>query len=354
MLLAGDVGGTKTDLALFDPRYGPHEPLEEATFLSAEYASLEELIATYLSQVSQRPTAACLGVAGPVVQGHASVTNLSWETDEPHLAQALSFERVHLINDLEAIASAIPLLRADDLHTLNDRAPRPGGAIAVVAPGTGLGEAFLTWNGHRYEAQPSEGGHTDFAPTDELQIGLLRYLSDIHGHVSWERVCSGIGIPNIYTYLKATGIADEPTWLAEQLAEAADATPVIVKHGLEAEEPCRLCAQTVDIFVSILGAEAGNMALKTLATGGVYLGGGIPPRILPALGNGRFMERFRHKGRFEGFMLSLPVHVILNFKAALLGAAGYGLQQDRNSTSRSQCRATDQSMRPASKERRTQ
>ena len=326
MLLAGDVGGTKTNLALFDPAHGPHEPLEEATFSSAQYPSLAKLIEKFLSQVNQMPSAAYIGVAGPVVERHATVTNLSWEIDEAHLKEALPLERVHLINDLEAIASAIPLLKADDLHPLNDREPQPGGAIAVVAPGTGLGEAFLTWNGSRYEAQPSEGGHTDFAPADELQIGLLRYVKEIHGHVSWERVCSGMGIPNIYTYLKASGFASEPLWLAEELAKAADATPVIVDHALQAEEPCALCVQTVEVFVSILGAEAGNMALKTLATGGVYLGGGIPPRILSALGNGHFMEAFRRKGRFEEFMLRLPVHVILNPKAALLGAAGYGLQ----------------------------
>lgn len=328
MLLAGDVGGTKTNLALFDAAHGPHNPLEEATLPSAQYPSLEKLIEEYLSQVSRRPSAAYIGVAGPVVQGHASVTNLSWEIEETHLSEALPFERVHLINDLEAIASAIPLLGAGDLHTLNDREPHPGGAIAVVAPGTGLGEAYLTWDGSRYEAQPSEGGHTDFAPADALQIGLLRYLQEMHGHVSWERVCSGMGIPNIYTYLKASGAASEPPWLAEELANAADATPVIVNHALQSEAPCELCARTVGVFVSVLGAEAGNMALKTLATGGVYLGGGIPPRILPALGDGRFISAFRNKGRFEEFMMRLPVHVILNPKAALFGVAGYGLQAE--------------------------
>jgi glucokinase len=328
MLLAGDVGGTKTALALFDHAHGPHEPVEQAAFPSSQYPSLEELIQEFLSQIDERPSAAYIGVAGPVVQGRASVTNLSWEIEEAHLTETLPFERVQLINDLEAIASAIPLLEADDLHTLNDREPQPGGAIAVVAPGTGLGEAYLTWNGSQYEAQPSEGGHTDFAPANELQIGLLRYLQEIHGHVSWERVCSGMGIPNIYTYLKASGAASEPPWLAEKLSKAADATPIIVNHALKSEKPCSLCVQTVDTFVAVLGAEAGNMALKTLATGGVYLGGGIPPRILPVLRAGRFMDAFRDKGRFEEFMDRLPVHVILNSQAALLGAAGYGLRKE--------------------------
>ena len=328
MLLAGDVGGTKTDLALFDAAHGPRKPLEEATLPSSQYPGLAELIQEFLSQVRRRPSSAYIGVAGPVVRGHASVTNLSWEIDEAHLSEALPFERVHLINDLEAIGSAIPLLEDNDLYALNDGEPHHGGAIAIVAPGTGLGEAFLIWNGSQYEAQPSEGGHADFAPANALQIDLLRHLQGIYGHVSWERVCSGTGIPNIYDYLKASGVASEPPWLAEELAQAADATPVIVNRALQSEEPCALCVRTVETFVSILGAEAGNMALTTLATGGVYLGGGIPRRILPALSNGRFLDAFRDKGRFEEFMTRLPVHVILNRKAALLGAARYGLQAE--------------------------
>jgi glucokinase len=325
MLLAGDVGGTKTSLSLFDVGAGPRAPRKEATFPSEQYPSLEAVAREFLLGSDQRPTRACFGVAGPVFEGRATITNLSWEMAEDQLADALSLERVHLINDLESIANAIPLLEDNDLHTLNDRDPAPGGAIAVIAPGTGLGEAFLTWNGWRYDAHPSEGGHTDFAPTDELQLGLLRYLQDVYGHVSWERVCSGMGIPNIYGYLKSSGAASEPDWLAEALASASDVTPVIVNHVLQSDEPCELCLTTVHTFVSILGAEAGNMALKILATGGVYLGGGIPPRIVSALDDGRFMNAFRHKGRFRAFMVRLPVHVILNPRAALLGAARCGM-----------------------------
>jgi glucokinase len=254
------------------------------------------------------------------------VTNLPWEMEESHLADTLGLESVTLLNDLESIANAIPLLEADDVHTLNDRPPEPGGAVAVIAPGTGLGQAFLIWNGTRYKAHPSEGGHADFAPTTELQLGLLRYLQDIYGHVSYERVCSGIGIPNIYAYLKARGHAEEPTWLADQLAAAPDATPVIVDSALGKAEQCDLCIAALDTFVSILGAESGNLALKTLATGGIYLGGGIPPRILPALSSGAFMQSFQDKGRFNEFLTRLPVHVILNSNAALLGAARYGLE----------------------------
>jgi glucokinase len=283
------------------------------------------VVHAFLSETGARPERACFGVAGPVVEGRASVTNLPWSMDESHLAQELNLQRVHLLNDLEAIANAVPMLEPADVHALNEGDPEPGGAIAVIAPGTGLGEAFLTWDGVRYIAHPSEGGHTDFAPSGRLQTGLLEYLRQIYGHVSWERVCSGTGIPNIYAYLKACGYAEEPTWLADRLAAARDATPVIVTVALDPERPSRLCEDTLHTFVAILGTEASNLALKVLATGGVYLGGGIPPRIVSALRDGRFMDAFLGKGRFSGFVSRIPVHVILNANAALLGAARYGM-----------------------------
>jgi glucokinase len=208
---------------------------------------------------------------------------------------------------------------------VNDATAEETGAIAVVAPGTGLGEAFLTWDGSRYVAQPSEGGHADFAPTNPLEVGLLQYLWERYEHVSYERVCSGLGIPNIYAYLRDSGYAAEPAWLAEVLAQAQDPTPIIVNTALDQSQPCELCMGTLDTFVSILGAEAGNMALNTLATGGVYLGGGIPPRILPALERAHFMRSFYNKGRFGEFLARIPVYVIMNPKVALLGAAAFGL-----------------------------
>jgi glucokinase len=326
MLLAGDIGGTKTNVAIFAPEDGPRVPLVEATFPSARYPTLEAVIHEFLSRVDLTVSQACFGVAGPIVDGRATVTNLPWEIKETQLAAALELESVHLLNDLESIANAIPLLEADDLYTLSDRDPTPGGAIAVIAPGTGLGEAFLTWDGTRYEAHPSEGGHADFGPSNELETGLLGYLLDIYGHASWERVCSGIGLPNIYAYLKASGYAEEPSWFADKLAAASDPTPVIVNNALGEGERCELCVATLDTFVSALGAEAGNLALTVWATGGVYLGGGIPPRILTALSGGTFMRSFQSKGRFSGFMSGLPAHVILNPKSALLGVARYGLQ----------------------------
>ncbi|MFQ5796624.1 MAG: glucokinase [Candidatus Bipolaricaulia bacterium] len=326
MLLAGDIGGTKTNLAVFSSEAGPRAPLAEATFPSGDYPSLRALVREFLAQISLSVDRASFGVAGPVVAGRATITNLPWIIDETQLQEALSLSSVRLLNDLVAIAHAVPFLEPDDLHTLNQGEPTPGGAMAIIAPGTGLGEAFLTWGGSRYWAHGSEGGHADFAPTHPVEVELLGYLQDCLEHVSYEQVCSGRGLPNIYNYLKDSGYADEPPWLAEQLAATDDPTPVIVNAALDEEADCELCAATLNLFVSILGAEAGNLALKVLATGGVYLGGGIPPRILSALKGERFMEAFRHKGRLSDLLDRMPVHVILNPKVALLGAACHGLE----------------------------
>ena len=324
-LLAGDIGGTKTHLAIFTAGAGLRAPLEEATFPSEDYPSLEELVREFLSRVETRVDRASFGVAGPVVNGHARITNLPWVMDEARLAAALGLSSVHLLNDLLAIALALPTLKKRDLFILNKGRAVSGGSMAVVAPGTGLGEAYLTWDGTRYRAYPSEGGHADFAPSNALEAGLLQYLLDRFDHVSYERVCSGSGLPNIYAYLKESGYAEEPDWLVEQLGSAHDRVPVIVTAALDEDRPCKLCRATLDLFISVLGAEAGNMALKVMASGGVYLGGGIPPRILSALQRGLFMEAFRHKGRMSRLMEGIPVRVVLDPKVALLGAACHGM-----------------------------
>jgi glucokinase len=325
MLLAGDIGGTKTSLAIYSPEAGARAPLSEATFPSTQYPNLESLVREFLDQVDVPVERATFGVAGPVVGGRATITNLSWVIDEAELRSVLNLSTVRLLNDLEAIGYGVPFLKPEDLHTLNEGQPVTGGAIAVIAPGTGLGEAFLTWDGTRYRSHATEGGHADFAPTNDRQVGLLRHLLERFDHVSYERVCSGMGLPNIYAYLKDSGYAEEPAWLAGELAAVDDPTPVIVNAALDSQRPCELCVATLNIFVSILGAEAGNLALKVLATGGVYVGGGIPPRILSILKRGPFMESFRSKGRFSDLMSRMPVHVILNPKVALLGAACHGL-----------------------------
>src|SRR5579863_7857489 len=266
MLLAGDTGGTKTNLALFTDEKNWREPVNEATFQSGDYPSLEALVQTYLAQQHVSIDHASFGVAGPVMNGQATITNLPWKMDEKDLQDALHIPTVRLLNDLDAIAHAVPFLDARDVSTINQGQVAPKGAIAVIAPGTGLGEAFLTWNGSSYQTHSSEGGHADFAPSNPFELDLLRYLLERFPHVSYERVCSGKGFPNIYAFLKDAGHAVEPDWLAAELAGVIDTTPVIMKAALDMDTPCEIAAATLNTFVSVLGAEAGNMALKVLAT----------------------------------------------------------------------------------------
>lgn len=329
MLLAGDIGGTKTALGVFSPDAGPRAPLAEATFPSARYTDLETLVREFLAQINLPVDRASFGVAGPVTGGRARITNLPWVIDEARLRNALHLSSVRLLNDLNAIAHAVPQLGDGDLFTLQAGEPDPGGSLAVIAPGTGLGEAFLSWDGARYRPHPSEGGHVNFGPANEREMGLLRYLQQRFAHVSYERVCSGIGLPNIYAYLKDAGVAGEPAWLASRLAAADDRVRVIIDAALT-DPPVDLCAGTLEMFVSILGSEAGNLTLKVLATGGVYLSGGIARRIAPALTGGRFREAFRNKGRFSDLLARVPIRVILNPKIALLGAAAHGLERPAN------------------------
>jgi glucokinase len=324
MLLAGDVGATKTELAVISAEAGPLVPLARAEFASASFPDLATVARAFLRDLHFPVDRACLAVAGPVLAGRATLTNLPWQLDESTLARELGLGTVHLLNDLEATAWAVPLLQPEDSRTLNSGEPVAGGAIAVIAPGTGLGEAFLTWDGSRYRAHPSEGGHADFAPADDVQVGLLRYLRERYAHVSVERVCSGLGIPLIYAYLRDRGHAPEAPELATRLATAADRTPIILTTALDRTTPDPLCAATLETFLRILGAEAGNLALKVLATGGVYLAGGLPRHVLPVLQDGRFLEAFRRKGRFGDLLGRMPVRVIAR-NAALLGAAGVGL-----------------------------
>ncbi len=321
--LAGDVGGTKSALAIIDLELGPRDFLEKATYPSADYPSLDALVAEFLKGKKWQLARASIDVAGPVVDGRCQTTNLPWVIEEKSLSKQLGIP-VRLVNDLDAIAHAIPLLEAGDLETLNQGAPVKHGALAVIAPGTGLGEAFLEWNGTSYRAYPSEGGHTDFAPSGPLQLKLLNYLMDRFGHVSYERVCSGIGVPNLYAFIKDSGICPEPDWLREQIAAAPDPAPVIGQAALD--DKADIAVATLDLFVSILGSEAGNLALKVLATGGIYLGGGIPPRIIPFLKKAEFFHSLQNKGRFSSLLANIPIYIILNHEAALIGAARHGLE----------------------------
>jgi len=326
ILLAGDIGGTNTRLGIFSKEKGLRSPLIEADFRSRQFPDFMTIVREFLKGINIRTDAACFGVAGPVMKGTAKITNLPWIIDENKLGRELNLPFVRLLNDLEAIAFAVPLLEPSDLHTLNEGSPVSGGSAAVVAPGTGLGEAFLTWDGTHYRGRPSEGGHVDFAPSDDLERELLTYLQEKLGHVSYESVCSGPGILNIYCFLREKCYAEEPSWLSMRMAGENDPVPVIIECALDRVNRCDLCVMTLNIFVSILGAEAGNLALKVMATTSVYLGGGIPRRILPFLENGRFMKSFRYKGRMSELVSQIPVFVILNPRIALLGAAGYGFE----------------------------
>lgn len=330
MLLAGDIGGTKTNLALYASKEDVRTPVREATLPSAKYATLAALIHDFMAQIDLPNVAierGVFGVAGPVVAGQAKITNLPWQMEEKQLEQVLNIPSITLLNDLAALATAIPHLHPSDLHTINQGKSAQHGTFAVVAPGTGLGEATLTWDGAHYRVHPSEGGHVDFAPTNEFELGMLIYLLKKMTHVSYEHVCSGVGLPNIYNYIKASGLIMEPQWLANQLAQTKDHNPVIVKAAMESEEQSEtagICVATLKAFASILGAESGNMVLKALATGGVYLGGGIPPRILPFLEEKGFLHAFTNKGRFAEMLADVPIHVVLNNKAGLIGAASFG------------------------------
>lgn len=327
MLLAGDIGGTKTVLAIYEASSDLNQPLAEATYPSDQYSGLEVIAQAFLEETGYPVTTASFGVAGPVVDGHVKTTNLPWEMDETMLRETLGLERAFLLNDLESIANAVPRLRDEDVLTLNEGRPEHGGSIGIVAPGTGLGEGFLTWDGGHYRAYPSEGGHTDFAPINDTEIELLRYLQKRVEHVSYEWVCSGMGLPSVYEFFKDSGYAPEPDWLREKLAAAPDKTPVIVNTAIDPELDSPLCDATLDLFIKVLGRETGNMALTLMATGGMYLGGGIPPRILPTLQDGRFMQAYLNKGRFTDLLRRVPVRVILNAKAALWGAAAFGQDQ---------------------------
>lgn len=329
MLIAGDIGGTKTLLALYTREAGARHPIAEREFPSRDFSSLGEVVRAFLGDRGRSITsitAACFDVAGPVVDGRARLTNLNWEIDAKNLAAELHLPEVSLLNDLEAVAVAIPELGEDEVRTLNAGREVAHAPIAVIAPGTGLGEAFLVPHGMEYIACASEGGHADFAPTDEQQVGLWRYLASRYGNVSYERACSGNGIPNLYEYLRMKREIPETAGFAAALAAAHDPTPLIVDAALKARASNPLAGATLDLFISVLGAEAGNLALRVLARGGVFLAGGIPARILPALEGGRFMPAFTAKGRLSALLEGIPVKVVLA-RAALLGAALRGFSR---------------------------
>jgi glucokinase len=318
MILAGDIGGTNTRLAFFDASAPAVTPVAIDIFPSREHAGLEEIVEQFIAKHKLKITSASFGIAGPVRNGQCETPNLPWKVDCQHIAEMLHLEKVHLLNDLEANAYGIAVLSDKDFIVLNAGRPGESGNCALISAGTGLGEAGLLFEEGTYHPFPSEGGHADFAPRNELEIELLRYLLHEHGHVSYERVLSGPGLYNIYRFLRDTGKASEPAGLAEEIA-LGDPSAAIAKSALKGT--AEIAIQALDIFVSVYGAEAGNLALKVMATGGIFVGGGIAPKIAAKLEDGAFMKTFAAKGRVSAVLESIPVRVITNDLTALLGAA---------------------------------
>jgi glucokinase len=326
MIVAGDIGGTKTVVALYEIAGTDLRLVRERTFPSREHKSLEEILAEFLKpDPGLKLQGGCFGVAGAVIDGKSQTTNLPWLLDEQVLAQAIGAPRAKLLNDLEAAAYGMLFLAPEDFVLLNPgRSPRRQGNAAVIAAGTGLGEGMLYWDGERHHPLASEGGHVDFAPRNDQEIELLRYLrGTFQSHISYERVLSGPGLYNIYCFLRDRGFFAEPPWLAEKL-QTGDKSTTITQVGLAAQDP--LCTATLDLFATLYGAEAGNLALKCLALGGAFVGGGIAPKILPVLRSGSFMRGFTDKGRFATLLGSLEVKVALNPQAPLIGAAHFALR----------------------------
>ncbi|MBI1727632.1 MAG: glucokinase [Candidatus Rokubacteria bacterium] len=317
MILAGDVGGTKIVLAVLDPAQGM-SIVREATLPSREIQSLESAVEAFLLGVPRlKVNAACVGVAGPVVDGRCAGTNLPWEIYERRLAAAANAP-VRLVNDLEAAAHGVLTLPPEKFLILQPGTPNPGRNMALIAAGTGLGQACMVPDGQGYRVVPSEGGHADFAPRDELQMDLLRFLGAEFGHVSWERVLSGPGLANIYRFFQTRAAHAAPDWLRARL-QREDAGGVVGEVGLLGHDP--VCAEALDLFVSIYGAQAGNLALETLALGGLVVGGGIAPKIQAKLADGRFTAAFRDKGRLDSLLSTVPVRLALDPRAPLWGAA---------------------------------
>ncbi len=328
MILAGDVGGTKVHLALYDFADGQLHPLRDKKFPAHQFSSLDEVVNRFLSGDDTAPAAnreeilaACFGCPGPVRDGRLKLTNLPWTLDMRELSRSLAIKHVFLINDLEANGYGIPELAPNQIHSLHEGDAGAIGHRGLVSAGTGLGEALLIWDGKRHNPIPSEGGHCDFAARSNREIAMLEYLrSTLKGRVSFERVVSGLGIQNVYRFLRDVEKLDEPKWLCERMA--AEDPNVVIGECAE-DGSSSICFETMKVFASAYGAEAGNLALKALATGGIYLGGGIAPKRLKTMQNGFFMQAFLDKGRMSALLQSIPVRIILDETCALLGAAAY-------------------------------
>ena len=339
MILAGDVGGTKVHLALYNFASGKLVKLREEKFPAADYACLDDVVKEFLAQGSEPKdeiVASCFGCPGPVRDGRLKLTNLPWTLDSRDLQRSIGIEHIFLINDLEANGYGIPELAPDKIHTLHEGDSASVGHRGLISAGTGLGECLLIWDGklRRHTPIPSEGGHTDFAPRDDRDIALLQYLRrTLNGRVSFERVVSGIGIKNVYAFLRDDVKMEEPTWLRDRL-ESEDPNAVIGTLAESGES--EICSEAMRIFSAAFGAEAGNVALKVLATGGIYLGGGIAPKVIKTMSTGPFTDAFLDKGRMRPILESIPVRIILDDTCALLGAAAFAENRAADLSGRSE------------------
>ncbi len=325
MILAGDIGGTNVRVAAFELEGRRLQCVVERIYKAAEHKNVCEIVTKFISTEGVLVDRACFGAAGPVRHGRVTFSNLDWVIDCRELAAQLRLKSVGLINDLEAYAYGVNTLESKDFVTLQEGAEDAVGNTAVISAGTGLGEAGLYWDGFRHHPFPCEGGHADFAPRNELELEMASYLLKRYEHVSWERILSGPGIRNVYEFLRDTKKEEEPSWLAEQIREARDVPALISQLGQEHKAP--ICERTMEMFVSIYGAETGNCALKFLSVGGMYIGGSIAAKILPLMRQPTFMKAFLAKGRMEKLLREMPVKVVLNDDAGILGAAHYTLVQ---------------------------
>ena len=319
-VLAGDIGGTKTRLAVFDVDGTRLKTLTESSYASGSYSGLENIIRDFHDASGVDCRQACFGIAGPVQRGRAQATNLPWIVEEKALAALFGFERVALINDLEANAWGIGALRENDFCLLNAGNPDAEGNACIISAGTGLGQAGLYWDGQRHWPFACEGGHANFSPSSDLEISLLKYLRERFGRVSWERIVSGMGIVNVHDFLRKHRGVPAPSWLHEEMS-AGDPAAAISRAAMEDRDA--LCTETMDLFVHLYGVEAGNHALKIMATGGVYLGGGITPKNIDRFKGPLFMQSFLAKGRMQPLLEAMPVKIIINDRTALYGPALY-------------------------------
>jgi glucokinase len=325
MILAGDIGGTRTRLAAFETEGSKLKCVIEKTYASQSHSGLAEIVGDFVKKEGIPVHSACFGVAGPVRGGRSKISNLPWTIDSGELAPQLRLDSVGLINDLEAYAYGVDALESKDLVTLRDGSEHAEGNRAVISARTGLGVAGLYWDGFRHHPFACEGGHMDFSPRNDLEIELFRYVVKKYGHVSAERILSGPGIKTIYDFLRDTKKAEEPAWLKEQMEKMPDAPALISKTAQDNKAP--ICDQTMSIFVSAYGAKAGDYALNFMATGGIFVCGIIAARNLPKMKEPAFMESFLNKGRMRGLLEDMPVKIVLNDDCGLMGAARYTLVQ---------------------------